>query len=159
NEADETYFVNLTSVTNAVASDSQGVGTIVNDDPLPTLSISNVTATEGNSGTKNFNFTVSLSAASGQTGIVSYRTADGTASAGSDYSSATGTLTFAPGQTSKGITIAVTGDSTPEPDETFFVNLSGVSNAVLLDAQGLGTIQNDDTSLSIGSASVVEGDS
>ena len=69
--------------------------------PLPVVSIGNVTANEGNSGTTPFTFTVSLSAASTQTVTVAYATANGTATAGSDYTAASGTVTFAPGVTSQ----------------------------------------------------------
>jgi hypothetical protein len=76
---------------------------------------------------------------------VNYATADGTAVQPSDYTTASGTLTFAPGETSKTVTVNVNGDTSNEADETFFVNLSGASNATVSDAQGLGTIRNDDT--------------
>ena len=71
-------------------------------------------------------------------------TANGTATAGSDYTATSGTLTFAPGQTSRNVTVSVTGDLVDEVDETFFVNLSGAVNAVIGDSQGQGTIVNDD---------------
>ena len=67
NEPTKTFFVNVTNVTNAVVGDGQGVGTIVNDDPLPSFSINDITVTEGNAGTVSAVFTVTLSAASGQT--------------------------------------------------------------------------------------------
>src|SRR6185503_13310521 len=82
NEADETYFVNLSTPTNATLADSQGLGTILNDDAMPALSISDVSVTEGNTGTSNAVFTVSLSAISGQSVTVNFATADGTAVAG-----------------------------------------------------------------------------
>ena len=75
---------------------------------------------------------------------VNYATANGTALAGSDYTAASGTLTFAPGQTSKTVTVNVTGDTVVEPNETFVVNLSAPTGATLFDGQGLGTILNDD---------------
>jgi hypothetical protein len=146
-EPDETFFVNLSNPANASLADGQGRGTILNEDaapPTPSLSISDVSLTEGNGGTKNFVFTVTLSAASTQTVAVSYATANGTATAGSDYTAASGTLTFTPGQTSKTITVAVKGDKVKEPDETFFVNLSGAANATISKAQGVGAIVNDD---------------
>ncbi len=85
NEANETFFVNLSGAANANITDGQGQGTILNDDGAPALSISDVSVTEGNSGTVNAAFTVSLSPASGQTVTVNYATANGTATAGSDY--------------------------------------------------------------------------
>ena len=144
NEPSETFFVNITNVVNAVVVDGQGVGTIVNDDPLPSLSINDVTVTEGNAGTINAVFTVNLSAASGQTVSVNYATANGTATQPADYTTTSGTLTFTPGQTSRTITVPVIGETVPEANETFFVNLSGATNATIADNQGLGTINNDD---------------
>jgi hypothetical protein len=120
------------------------VGTIQNDDALPTVSINDVSMAEGNSGTKNFTFTVTLSAASGQTVTMNFATANGTATAGSDYTATSGSLSFAPGTTSKTIAVVVIGDKTKEPDETFFVNLSSVVNATMVKGQGIGTIVNDD---------------
>jgi hypothetical protein len=143
NEADETFFVNLNGAVNAWVG-TRGTGTIVNDDPLPTLAINGVQKLEGTSGTSAFAFTVSLSAPSGQTVTVNYSTASGTATAGTDYLAQSGTLTFTPGETSKTITILVYGDKTKEADETFFVNLSGAWNVFLADSQGLGKILNDD---------------
>src|SRR2546427_2077375 len=84
-DPDETFFVNLSNPLNALLADSQGMGTINNDDPLPALSINDATVTEGNQGTTNAVFTVRLSAVSGQTVTVHFATADGTATAGSDY--------------------------------------------------------------------------
>jgi len=87
---------------------------------LPSLSIGDVTLTEGNSGTKTFNFTVSLSGSNTLGASVSYSTANGTATAGSDYVSASNTLTWAAGDTSsRTISVTVNGDTTVEPDETF----------------------------------------
>jgi hypothetical protein len=112
----------------------------------PTLSINDVSLTEGNSGTKNATFTVNLSEASTQSVSVNYATANDTATAGSDYTAESGTLTFAAGETSKTISVAVTGDTTVESDETFNVNLSNASNATIGDSQGVGTILNNDSS-------------
>jgi hypothetical protein len=113
--------------------------------PLPTLSIGDVTLAEGNAGTFSAVLVVSLSAASTQPVGVGWATANGTATAGSDYAGASGTLTFAPGVTSRTIAVAVTGDTAGEADETFFVNLAGPSGATLADGQGRATITNDDT--------------
>jgi len=93
----------------------------------------------------NATFTVKLSAASGQTIKVKYATGGGTATSGTDYTAlALTTLTFSPGQTSKTVSVPVKGDLLKEANETFFVNLSGAVNAAIGDAQGLGTILNDD---------------
>jgi CSLREA domain-containing protein len=111
---------------------------------LPTLSINNVSQNEGNSGTTPFVFTVTLSAASASTVTVNYATADGTATAPSDYAATSGTLTFAPGVTTQTITVNVVGDTTPEPNETFTVNLSTPANATIAAGTGTGTIVDDD---------------
>ncbi|WP_430523523.1 putative Ig domain-containing protein [Xanthomonas arboricola] len=153
-EPNETFFVNVSNVTGASVGDGQGQGTIVNDDALPALSIDDVSVNEGNSGTTTATFTVSLSAASGQTVSVNYITADGTATAGSDYSARSGTLTFAPGVTAQGVAITVNGDTAVEPNETFSVGLSGASNASIARATGTGTIVNDDVVVVVGPASL-----
>ncbi len=154
NEPSETFLVNVTNVTGAVVVDGQGVGAIVDDDPLPSLSINDVTVVEGNSSAANAVFTVTLSAASGQTVNVSYATADGTATQPSDYTSTSGALTFTPGQTTRTITVPVIGELVPEANETFFVNLSGANNATISDNQGVGTITNDDVPVTVNPASV-----
>jgi uncharacterized delta-60 repeat protein len=111
----------------------------------PTLSINNRSVTEGNSGTTNASFTVTLSAASALTVTVNYATANGTAIAPSDYVTASGTLTFTPGQTTQTITVLVNGDTTNEADESFMIGLSSATNATIANATGTGTITNDDT--------------
>src|SRR5262249_18964751 len=102
---------------------------ILNGRPLggtatPSLTIGDVQVTEGNSGFDDAAFAVVLSAASNRTVTVNYTTQDGTATAPSDYTAASGTLTFAPGETSKTVHVQVRGDTVVESDETFFVNLS-----------------------------------
>ncbi len=157
NEPTETFFVNVTSVTNAVVVDGQGVGSIVNDDPLPSLSIDDLLVPEGNAGAVNRNITVNLSAASGQTVSVNYATADGTATAPADYTSTSGTLIFTPGQTTLTITVPVIGETVPEANETFFVNLSGAVNATITDNQGQVSIANDDVPVTVNPATVPNG--
>jgi len=104
---------------------------------------------------------VTLSAVSSQSVTVNFATANNTATAGSDYVATSGTLTFNPGDTTKPITVVVNGDTTVEPNETFFVNLSNAVNATIADGQGVGTILNDDAlptpTLSINDVSVTEG--
>ncbi|HKS26423.1 MAG TPA: Calx-beta domain-containing protein [Pyrinomonadaceae bacterium] len=145
-EADETINLSLSQPggTGQLGTPATAVLTITDNDPAPSLSINDVGMIEGHSGTKNFIFTVTLSAASAKTVTVDYATADGTATAGSDYQSASGTLTFAPGDLTKTITVQVSGDTLNEPVETFFVNLTNAQNATISDSQGLGTIPNDD---------------
>jgi hypothetical protein len=113
---------------------------------LPGLSINNVTLTEGNNGITNGIFTVTLSHPINDIVTVDYTTANGTAIAGDDYTTTSGTLTFAANETTKTITVPIIGDTDVESDETFLVNLTNPTNANLDDAQGLGTITNDDVS-------------
>jgi hypothetical protein len=130
-----------------------------NDQPPapPTLTITDVTITEGNSGTRNVVFTVSLSAASTEMVSVNFATANGSATAGSDYQANFDTLTFAPGETSRTITVLVNGDRLGEANETFFVNLSGATNATIADGQGTGTIFDDEPRISISDVTKKEG--
>jgi hypothetical protein len=145
-EPNETFFVNLSNPTNATLVDAQGAGTIVNDDAaaLPTLSINDVTATEGNSGTSAATFTVSLSAASAQSVTVNYATANGTAVSGSDYVATSGLLTFPAGTTSRTFTVSIVGNTLFESTETFLVNLTAPTGATIARAQGIGTIVDND---------------
>lgn len=115
-------------------------------DVQPTIVINDVSVTEGNAGTTNAVFTVTLSAPTHTlSAAVAFATANGSATAGSDYQSTSGTVIFAPGTTSQTITVVVNADFVIEPNETFSVNLSTPSNATIADAQGVGTIVNDDT--------------
>jgi chitinase len=111
---------------------------------LPKLSVSDASVVEGNSGSQTATFTVSLDKAATGSVTVAYATANGTALSGSDYTAKSGTLTFALGETSKSVTVAVAGDGLVEGDETFLFNLASPTNATLADAQGTGTIKNDD---------------
>ena len=117
---------------------------------LPTISIDNVAIQEGNSGTSNALFPLTLSAASDQPVTVKYTTADGTARAGSDYTATSGTVTFNPGQTSQTISVIVQGDTIVEPQESFLVRLSDPTNGSLANSEGTGTIINDDLNTSGG---------
>ncbi len=112
----------------------------------PNASIGDATVLEGDASTTPAVFTVTLSASSPTPVTVNYATADGTATVGNnDYQAASGTLTFAPGQTARALTVSVVGDVAVEPDETFFVNLSALSGGgTITDAQGDGLILNDD---------------
>lgn len=145
-EANETFFVNVTNVVGANVIDGQGLGTIVNDDAAPDLSINDITLSEGDTGTTTFTFTVSLSAPAPAGGVTfDIATADGTAQAGSDYVAKTLTgQTIPAGSSTYTFDVIVNGDTNAELTETFFVNLSNVTNAIPLDSQGLGTIVNDD---------------
>ena len=161
-EDDETVIVDLSSPSNAtLGSPSSHTYTIQDNDAAPSFSIDDVTQNEGNSGTTIYIFTVTKSGATELSSSVNYATADNTTSAGSDYTATNGMLTFGPGEDSKTITVVVNGDTTYENNETFFANLSDANNATISDAQGVGTITNDDTepSFSIGDVTLNEGDS
>jgi hypothetical protein len=147
-EGNENYTVNLSNPSGATIARAQGTGTIVNIS-LPSLSINNVTITEQNGGTANANFTVTLSPSSTATVTVAYTTANGTATAGTDFTTTAGTLTFTPGQTSKTIAVPILGGTVPEPVETFVVNLSGATNATIATAQGTGTINDNDGTMTV----------
>ncbi len=138
----------LASGRNITIADGSGLGTITNDDS-GAITINDVTQNEGNSGTTSYVFTVTMSSISDASVVLNYATANGTALTGdSDYTSASGTLTFTTGQTTKTITVNVNGDNKVELDELFAVNLSGLNNngrnVSITDASGAGTITNDD---------------
>ena len=115
--------------------------------PPGSLSVSDVSVTEGNSGTKVMTFTVTLSSANVQSVTVDYATQDNTATAGSDYAAASGTLTFAPGDLTKTVSITINGDTDLESNETFKLHLSNPTVATIGSADGTGTITNDDLTL------------
>ena len=124
----------------------------------PKVSIGDATVAEGHSGTNAAQFTLTLSAPSSQPVTVDFATADGTATAGSDYQAATGTVTFAPNETTKTITVNVNGDKTVELDENFFVNLSNATNATIDRNRAAGHDPNDDAAaFSIGDVTLAEG--
>jgi Calx-beta domain/FG-GAP-like repeat len=110
----------------------------------PTLFIGDVLVAEGNSGTTNAVFTITRLGTATQPITVNYATANGTAIAGSDFTSTSGTVTLAINEASKTFSIPILGDTISEANETFFVNLSGAVNATIIDAQGKGVISNDD---------------
>ncbi len=145
-ETNETFFVNVTNVTGATATDGQGQGTIVNDDAAPNLTLNDVSLNEGNAGTTTFTFTVSLSAPAPAGGVTfDIATANSSAVAPGDFTakSLTG-QTIPAGSSTYTFDVLVNGDITPETDEAFQVNVTNVTNAIVTDGQGLGTIVNDD---------------
>ena len=146
NESSETVNLTLSNPAGgaSLGNPSNAVLTIADDDAQPTISISDVSLAEGNSGPTSFSFDVTLSAASGQSVTVDYLSADGTALVGGDYQVASGTLTFAPGETTRSVSVMVNGDTQDEPTETFVVNLSNPANVTIAKGQGTGTVVNDD---------------
>ncbi len=157
-EPDEQFTVSLRAAVNATVATAQGTGTIADNDQAPELSIGNGSLTEG-SGDGTMPFVVRLDAASGRTVTVQYTTADGSAAAGSDYTAASGTLTFRAGTTSRTIAVTVVDDTLDEPSEQFTVTLRAAVNATVATAQGTGTIADNDQlpELSIGNGSLTEG--
>jgi hypothetical protein len=160
-EPDETFFVNISSSPTATVADAQGQGTIINDDPLPTISAAAfVYANESNTGTTEATVIVQLSNPSYQPITVNYTTADATASAGSDYVAASGSLAFNPGEVSKTVKVTINGDLIDEIDETFNLTLSGATNATISVTPSLITIfDNDGPNITVNDISVLEGDS
>jgi len=158
-EANETLQMRLTTPVNATLLDALGVGTIVNDDVRPVITIADVTELEGNAGVTTLVFPVTLSSpalAGGAT--VRWTTADGTATlAGADYVAASGTLTFAEGAVAGVIRVDVGGDTVVEATERVNVRLSLATNATIGDSLGVGNLVNDDLVVSVGDVSVVEG--
>src|SRR5262249_50023149 len=121
--------------------DGNNASVLINDHAwppadAPTVSINDVTVTEGNTGAVSATFTLTLSAAYGQPVTVYYTTADGSATAGSDYTAWSGAVTIPGGQTTWTFTVAVLGDRLPEPTEAFAVNLTGATNGFIGDGQG-----------------------
>src|SRR5439155_1032008 len=158
-EPNESFFVNVTQVIGANVTDSQGVGTIQNDD-FPTLSINDVSANEGNAGTSTLTFTVSLSAPAPAPVTFDIATQGNTATvADNDYVARTLTAqTIAAGQQTYHFDVTVNGDTKIEPNETFFVNVANISGTTIADGQGVGTILNDDNPvLSINDVAANEG--
>ena len=145
-EANETFALNLSSPTSATLGDASGTGTILDDDPGTgvRLAIGDVAVHEGDEGTRTAVFTVSLSKAASGTVKVNYITADGTATGPGDYTPSSGTLNFAPGVLQLSVKVTIRPDATIELDETFAVELSAASGAILTDFSGLGTIIDDD---------------
>ena len=158
-EADETFTLTLSSPVNAELARAEATGTIVNDDTA-LASIADARMEEGDGGATDLDFTVTLSVAGDLEVTMAYATADGTASAGTDYRAASGELRFAPGETEQTVLVPVLGDMRPEADETFTLTLSSPVNAELTRAEATGTIVNDDTALaSIADVRAEEGNS
>lgn len=138
--------------------DRDGIGDAC--DAPPSIRVNDIQITEGSSGTTNATFSVTLSGPTVNTVGLSWATGNGTATAPSDYTASSGSLTFTAGQTSQTLTVPVVGDTADEPDETFVVNLSSYSGATMADSQGMATIADDDeppATLVIGDRTVLEG--
>jgi len=129
--------------------DSIGV-TIAGKGPAPLeVSVNNVAVVEGNAGTTASTFVIELAAPALSPVTVQYATADGTATAGQDYVAASGSVTFAPGQISKSVTVYVIGETVIEENETFSLLITASGDGSTASATGTGTIQNDDSGFDI----------
>ena len=160
-EPDEAFFVNNSHMPTATVADAEGLGAILNADQPPTISVDQFFATdEGNAGTTEAGVVVSLSNSSSQTITVNYATTDGTAIAGSDYVSTSGSLTFNPGDTSKTVSVPIIGDTIEEEFyEKFNFTLSGATNATIgTPSREITIYDNDGPDISVNDVSVIEGD-
>jgi Calx-beta domain-containing protein len=145
-ESDERFRLTLSNPTNATLDRVIGVAVIQDNDsgPRPTLTTTNVRVLEGTASNNDAVFRVTLSSAATTEVRVDYATANVNAIAGSDYTAATGTLTFAPGETSKTIVVTTIADKIAEPEERFTLTLTNAIGAVIGTGEAEGTIVDDD---------------
>ena len=144
-EPDQPFAVVLTTPINAVISHGKGIGTIVDNDAPPAISINDVSVVEAtNFPQSSANFTVSLNGPSEKPISVQFAQEPGTATQNVDYLGGNGTIEFPVGTVTRTISVSITMDNVFEPDETFFINLSNPTNATIADGQGKATITNDD---------------
>ena len=142
---DEAFTATLSSPANATIGTATATGTITDGNDPPAVSVADAAgANEGDSGTHKAAFSVTLSGASAKTVTVDAATTAGTAEAGSDFDSYSGTLTFAPGETVKTVEVDVHGDTTVEQAEDFSLDLSSAKKATIADGHGVALIVNDD---------------
>jgi hypothetical protein len=145
-ERNETFFLKLVSAEGALHDRFPSTATIADDDTPPELSVVGASALEGDTGTTPLSFVLSLSRAWTKPVVVKYATRDGTAkSSDSDYTPLAGELTFAVGETRKTVDVFVVGDTRPETNERFYLDLSSPSNATIAEGTGTTTIENDDS--------------
>lgn len=147
-ETQETFFLDISNVQNATVSSNRGTG-FINDDDGPTISINDVSVTEGNSGTKAATFTLTLSGPSVEPIAVRAISTPGTATASSDYNSINVVVIFQPGTVTQTFDVGIIGDTNLESNETFVVNLSDNFGTTIADGEGVGTILDDDTLLAL----------
>lgn len=143
-EPDEGVTLTLTDEDNLTIADGQGLLTITDDDAAAVLSIDDVSVVEADGGTTTTTFTITKAGSTAFTVTADWTTADGTASAGSDYTAASGSVSFGPAAVTRTVQVSVAGDTIDEPDETLEVWLAGPANATLGDDLGVGTILDDD---------------
>lgn len=158
-EENETFLLKLTTPQEATLTNDSAVGTIVDNDSPPAIRSSPLSITEGDSGTQMLRFEVTLSQPSSKTVTVAYATLADTATASSDFTSTSGTLSFSPGQTFKNVNVPVVGDLISENDEQFYLQLSAPVNATIGTAKILGTIFDNDSypDISVKAGQIKEG--
>ena len=149
-EHDETFTVTLSGVSSnaQLATDPTATGTITDDDDPPTLSVADVSVSEARGWAE---FTITLSAASGKTVMVTMTAAadsGDTAESPADFAELVNSYNFSPGVLTINQRIVLVDDTLVEPDETFTVTLSNATNAVISDSTATGTITNDDMAAS-----------
>src|SRR5262249_4338322 len=142
---DEQFTVELTKPFHATLASTTATATILDNESPPVVSIADPSVLEGDTGSVNAHFVVSLTVPSTRTVTVDYTTTDGSATAPDDYTAGSGTVTFAPGETEAGVDVPVVGDTLAEPDETFSVTLSDPNRATLGTATARATILDDDS--------------
>jgi hypothetical protein len=158
----EEFHVLLSSPTGTIILDGTGLGTIADDDPLQGVGVGAASVTEGNAGTKEMKFTITRYGENNFVQVVDWRTGgSATATAGTDFQSANGTVQFGVAETSKTFSVLVIGDTTVEADETIGVTITTTAPGKLIKDgdRAVGTIVNDDTGISIDNVTVVEGNS
>lgn len=152
-EGSEAFAIRLSNASGAAIRDDLATVTLIDDDGF---SITDAAIVEGNGGSLNLTFTVTLASAMSAAATINYATSDGTALAGSDYTATSGTLTFSTGQTSRTFSVPITTDTDSESNETFTVTLSDPSAGGILRATATATITDDD-GLAIGNVTITEG--
>jgi uncharacterized delta-60 repeat protein len=147
NERDETLnlFLNTGTGSATLGSPSNAVLTILNDDPLPTISVDDITVTEGDSGTKQAVFTVTRTGLIDRAVTFNASTADSTAIAQEDYVPLSGQFQIGPAVTSTSIAVSILGNTITQPDRSFFLNLSAPTNATITRAQAACTIKDNES--------------
>ncbi len=140
NEGTETFQVVITRSEGSRIGKGVGVGTILDDDPLPSFYVNDVQVTTTAAGTFAAVFTVGLDAVSGRAVTVNFATADFGAISGIDYAGLTGVLTFQPGVRTQTVAVSIMTGAVHSADKKFHLNLSSAQNAAMADPQGVATI-------------------
>lgn len=143
-ELDETFLVELSAATGGQLADAQGLGTILDNDPTPILTVADASVVEGDAGTTTLVFNIGLSSPSSFPVTVDYQTVAASATNVDDYEPISGRLSFAPGALSTTLSVLVVGDDFDETNENFQLELTNPDQALPGDLSALGTIVDDD---------------